>query len=43
MLLLYHIFSKVKSRMIGITIIHGKPMFFVKILVSARLPGASVL
>lgn len=29
--------------MIGITIIHGKPMFFVKILVSARLPGASGL
>ena len=29
--------------MIGITIIHVKPMFFVKILVSARLPGASVL
>ena len=29
--------------MIGITIIHGIPMFFVKILVSARLPGASVL
>lgn len=29
--------------MIGITIIYGKPMFFVKILVSVRLPGASVL
>ena len=29
--------------MIGIAIIHGKPMFFVKILASARLPGASVL
>ncbi len=29
--------------MIGIAIIYGKPMFFVKILVSARLPGASVL
>ena len=29
--------------MIGITIIYGKSMFFVKILVSARLPGASVL
>ena len=29
--------------MIGITIIHGKPMFFVKILISARLPGAAVL
>ncbi len=29
--------------MIGITIIYGKPMFFVKILVNARLPGASVL
>lgn len=29
--------------MIGITIIHGKPMFFVKIRVSASLPGASVL
>ena len=28
--------------MIGISIIYGKPMFFVKILVSARLPGASV-
>ena len=36
-------FQKVKSRTIGITIIYGKPMFFVKILVSARLPGASVL
>ena len=29
--------------MIRITIIYGKPMFFVKILVSALLPGASVL
>ena len=29
--------------MIGITIIYGKPMFFVKILDSARLSGASVL
>jgi len=29
--------------MSGITIIYGKPMFFVKILVSAHLPGASVL
>ena len=29
--------------MIGIAIIYGKPMFFVKILVSARLPDASVL
>ena len=29
--------------MIGIATIYGKPMFFVKILVSARLPGASVL
>ena len=29
--------------MIGITIIYGKPMLFVKILDSARLPGASVL
>ena len=29
--------------MIGIPIIYGKPMFFVKTLVSARLPGASVL
>lgn len=29
--------------MIGITIIYGKSMFFVKILVSARLTGASVL
>ena len=29
--------------MIGITIIHGKPMFFVRILVSACLQGASVL
>ena len=29
--------------MIGIAIIYGKPMFFVKIFVSARLPGASVL
>ena len=28
--------------MIGIPIIYGKPMFFVKILVSARLPGASM-
>jgi len=26
-----------------ITIIYGKPMFFVKILVSASLPGAAVL
>lgn len=29
--------------MIGITTIYGKPMFFVKILVSARLPGAAML
>ena len=29
--------------MIEITIIHGKPMFFVKIRVSARLSGTSVL
>ena len=29
--------------MIGIAIIYVKPMFFVKILVSTRLPGASVL
>ncbi len=29
--------------MIGITIIYGKPMFFVKILISACLQGASVL
>lgn len=29
--------------MIGIATIYGKPMFFVKILVSARLPGAAVL
>ena len=29
--------------MIGITIIYGKPMFFVKILVGARLSGTSVL
>ena len=29
--------------MIGIAIIHGKSMFFVKILVSARLPGAAGL
>ena len=29
--------------MIGIPIIYGKPMFFVKIFVSSRLPGASVL
>ena len=29
--------------MIGITIIYGKPMFFVKTLISACLQGASVL
>ena len=29
--------------MIGITIIYGKPMFFMKILISACLQGASVL
>ena len=29
--------------MIGITIIYGKPMFSVKILISACLQGASVL
>ena len=29
--------------MIGIAIIYVKPMFFVKILVSTRLPGVAVL